>query len=179
MERRWHLAGWDSALLGNWPSAVSEGTWPQNSCSLSYHRGWMSLLTLPSSPGHGCVGLFTQYFLLGDADGWSNRAAGCTACSAQHMLRPLPPHRADLPGPTVAGTQSTSTCFAVVLVVTYLWGTPVKVLNVSSVVKLSSFLFLSLCLPCAQTNRCWAHCIILPWTFFFFSGWCFVGWKAA
>lgn len=44
--------------------------------------------------------------------------AGCTVCPAQRVLCPLSPRRADLPGPTVVGTQSASPHFTVVVVVT-------------------------------------------------------------
>lgn len=54
---------------------------------------------------------------------WEVRQTGCTACPAQHMLCLLPPRRADMPGPTVVGTQSATPDFAVVLVVTSLWDT--------------------------------------------------------
>lgn len=68
---------------------------------------------------------------------------GCTICPAQHVLYPLPPCRADLPGCTMVGTLP---LFAVVLVVTQLWGTSVAVLSISSYIKLYRF--------CSRSSTC-------------------------
>lgn len=87
---------------------------------------------LSRTPRHGYVGLFTQYFLLRGVEmakmvEWT----GCTICPAQHMLYPLPCCRAHLAG----HTMGTPPLFAVVLIVTQLWGTPVGVLSISNDIK--------------------------------------------